>query len=691
MLNRDFLNPKSVAIIGASSNPEKIGFNLVKNIIDGGYKGRIYPVNPNEDNILGHKVYPSVGGIIDEISLAVIVVPAKIVAEVILECGKKKVKNVIIISAGFGEAGEEGISRQTEIINIAEEYDIQILGPNCLGIIDPTYSLNASFAKKMPKKGNIAVLSQSGATCTAILDWAEKEGVGFSHFISLGNKASLNENEFIEYLASDKETKVVVGYLESISDGKRFLELAKRLTSRKPFILLKSGRSARGQKAASSHTGAIASDDIILDLAFEEAGIIRADSLEDIFEWATIFSTMELPKNKEVLIITNAGGPAVMATDAMEENKNIFFYNLSERQRNALERVLPLGSSISNPLDILGDADSKRFKAVLPILNEGNSSGMDIIILTPQTSTDAENIAKIIVEEGMGKAIVVLLGGKSFEKAEIVLAEGNVPTFLYPDRAVRAVDKLILYASNLNKNQEKNNFSPSGKEMAEKIVGLNTNLNDIEISELMKAYDIPVLVPRIANTCEEAQCFAKEIGYPVVLKIASPDILHKTDAGGVELNISDPETLERKFKKILLSVKHYDPSAKIMGVSVSKMVEPGIEVAIGAKRDPVFGPVVMFGLGGIYIEILKDFKLGLAPLSIEKAIDMIKGIRSFKLLDGFRGGERYDILPIARIISSLSIMMTDFDQIMEIDINPLRIEETSKTIYGLDAKVIFKK
>ena len=690
MLNRDFLNPKSVAIIGASSNPAKIGFGLVKNIIDGGFKGHIYPVNPNEKSIIGLKSYSSIRDIVGEISLAVISVPAEIVSKVLSECGEKGIKNVIIITVGFGEAGEEGVKRQNTIDEIAATYGMQILGPNCLGIIDSVSSLNASFATRMTRKGNIAVISQSGATCAAILDWADKEEIGFSHFVSLGNKANLTEDEFLEYLISDNETKIVIGYLESINNGPRFIELCKKLTKKKPFILLKSGKSVRGQKAASSHTGAIASDDIVLNSALKEAGVIRVESMEDIFEWATIFSKMELPKNNKVLIITNAGGPAVMAIDAMDCKKNISFYELSEMQKTNLAKVLPLGSSISNPLDLLGDANSKTFKSIFPILNEKVSSDLNIVILTPQTSTDPENIAKVIVEYGKGRTVVVLLGGKSFENAKSILAEGKIPVFLYPERAVRALDKLVLFSKHLSDDQCKATYSKSGKDIANKIIGSKTNLNETEIVELLEAYSIPMVTPRIAKTVEEAEKIANEIGYPVALKIASPDIIHKTNVGGVELNIDEPEVLRRKFRKILFSAKRYVPNARVSGVTVSKMVEPGVEVAIGAKRDSVFGPVVMFGLGGIYIELLKDFRLGLAPVSIEKALEMIKGIKSFKLLDGFRGGNVYDILPIAKIISSLSLMMVDFEQISEVDINPIRLYPDNSDLCGLDAKVIFK-
>lgn len=688
---KDFFTPKSVAIIGASAHPEKIGFAVVKNVLDGRFGGRIYPINPDCENLLGLKCYPNVESVKEGIDLAIIVVPAAIVSTVLADCGKKGIKYTIIISAGFAETGPEGAKRQEQLEKVAELYHIRVLGPNCLGVIDPIHRLNASFAVNMPEKRNIAVVSQSGATCTAILDWANGNGVGFSHFVSLGNKLDLNENDFLDYYANDPDTKVVIGYLESISDPENFLEIAKRVTKKKPLILLKAGRTNRGGKAASSHTGALACDDDVVETAFREAGIIRAETLEDLFELATVFSDMDLPKGGRTLILTNAGGPAVMTTDAIAKARNLSFFELETTQRDVLSKVLPFGANVSNPIDLLGDATSRTFEVALKVLAGKNDADLKLIILTPQSSTDSVKIAETVAKHSSKDTVVVLIGGPKFDEAREVLAKHKISTFLYPERAVFALDHLAFYGKYTHKKVARETWPKTEPKIAEKVLVKGGPYNDADIAKILMAYDIPMAGSKLTTNANEAIKAANAIGYPVVLKVTSPDILHKTEVGAVKLGIEDNDDLRRSYQEVLRNAKKNHPGAKILGVTVYRMVRSNIEVAIGAKRDASFGPVIMFGLGGIYIEILKDFRLGLAPVSIERAEEMIHGIKSFEMLNGYRNGEHFDIEALAKAVSGLSLLMTDFPEISEIDVNPIRVNTDHHGILALDAKIIFEK
>lgn len=688
---KDFFTPKSIAVIGASTHPEKIGFAITKNILDGRFGGKIYPINLDCDNLLGLKCYPSVLSVKDKIDLAVIAVPAQVVGTVLTDCGKAGIKYAIIISAGFAEAGPEGAKRQEGIRKVAGLYGIRVLGPNCLGVIDPVHHLNASFATNMPEKRNIAVVSQSGATCTAILDWANGNGVGFSHFVSLGNKIDLNENDFLDYYATDPNTKVVIGYLESISDPENFLTVARRVTKNKPLILLKAGRSSRGGKAACSHTGALACDDDVVETAFREAGIIRADTLEDLFELATVFSDMNLPEGGKTLLLTNAGGPAVMTTDALAKAENLSFFELEPAQKDVLSKVLPFGTNVSNPIDLLGDATSRTFEVAFKVLRGKHDADLKLVILTPQSSTDAANIAEVVAKHSSGDVVVVLIGGPKFDEARRILAKHRITTFLYPERAVMALDKLAFYGVFSRKKPTKQTWPKVETKVAERVLAKGGPYDDADIAKIFMAYDIPMAGSKLTTNANEAIKAANVLGYPVVLKVTSPDILHKTEVGAVKLGIEDNDDLRKSYQEVLKNAKKHHPKAKILGVTVYRMVRSSVEVALGAKRDPAFGPVIMFGLGGIYIEILKDFQLGLAPVSIERATEMIRGIRSFEMLNGYRNGERFDMDALARAISGLSLLMIDFPQISEIDVNPVRVNADHHGILALDAKILFEK
>lgn len=691
MIGSDLLKPKSVAVVGASAKPGKIGFSLIKNLLDGQFPGRIYPINYNEENILGLKCYPSVQDVNEDIDLVIIATPAQTVPEVIEECGYKKIGQAIIIAAGFAETGPQGKKLQKQVLEVAERNEVRILGPNCLGVISPINKLNASFSLNMPDKKNIAVLSQSGATCTAILDWANLRGVGFSHFVSLGNKADLNENDFVDFFTHDPNTKVVLGYLESITSGPKFLHLAKKLTKEKPFILLKAGRSEAGQRAARSHTAAMSSDDLVLTEALQEAGVIRADNLGDLFEWSMVFSEIALPEDENVLIITNAGGPAVMAADEIATKHHLKFFKFSQDQIEKIESTFDNRVMANNPLDLLGDATSKEFSKIFSILKNKQDKVPDfkIVLLTPQSNTDIDNIAKIIANSRDHKTVVVFIGGKSFVSASRILAEARIPTFLYPEEAVTALDQLSRYGKYKKQKEIRQKYTQGLKKSAERIIAKNLILDDANIAKLLAAYQIPMADSKLTANVDEAIGAAERFGYPVVLKVTSPDILHKTEAGAVRLGINSAEELKSAYGEILSSAKKHFPEANILGVTVYHMIRSSVELALGAKRDPIFGPVIMFGMGGIYIEVLKDFRIRLAPVSIDEAHNMMERIRSYKLLVGYRNTEKFDLDAIASAISGLSSLMIDFPNIKEVDINPIRLAKNNGGIVALDAKVVF--
>lgn len=686
---KGFIQPKAIAVIGASKNPSKIGFNVLKNIIDGGFKGKIFPINLDTDEIIGYKCYPSVLRVPHTIDLAVIVVPSQVVSSVLIECGKKKIENVIIISAGFAESGWEGKKRQEELERISSLYHINILGPNCLGVIDPVNDLNISFATNMPKEKNIALVSQSGATGTAILDWANQNGIGFSHFVSLGNKIDLDENDFLEYFLKDKKTKIVLAYLESFSDGERLIKIAKEITKEKPLVIMKAGRSSWGQKAASSHTGALAEDDLVVTTALEEAGVIRAETLEDFFEFANVFSNLEARKNSKTLIITNAGGPGVMTADAMAKSSHLKFYQLEKEDSQFLKKNLKCDATLNNPLDLLGDATSQRFELALDRI--ASRPDYKVIVLTPQVNTDIENIAKLIVEKKDKRTLVVLIGGNKFIEAKKILAKAEVPVFDYPERAVKALETFAAFGGYSNKEKSKETFVSGYSKVVHKVLKHKVELNDADIAKILTAYHIPMADSFLTTNANEAISAAEKIGYPVVLKVTSPDILHKTEVGAIKLGIENEKSLRESYQEVLKNARKHFPKAKILGVTVYKMVRSKVEVALGAKRDPVFGPVIMFGLGGIYIELLKDYRLGIAPVSVERAEEMIRSIKSYELLNGYRKGELFDIQAIAKAISGLSALMEDFPQINELDINPLRVGTRGEGVLALDAKIILQK
>jgi acetyltransferase len=693
-----FSAPRSVAVIGASREPAKLGYGVLKNIIQYGYPGPVYPINPGAQEILGHPCYPSVLDVPGPVDLAVIVIPATHVAKALEECGQKGVRGVIIISAGFREVGGEGARMERELIAIAQRYGMRIIGPNVLGVIDTITPINASFAAGMPDRGTIAFLSQSGALCTAILDWARSQGIGFSRFVSIGNKADVNEIDLLQEWGNDPETNVIIAYLEGITDGARFLEVARRVTKGRPVIALKSGSTGAGAKAVSSHTGTLAGSERAYDAAFSQAGVLRANSVQDLFDYSVAFAYQPLLRDDRIAIVTNAGGPGIMATDACERS-GLKLASLTAETQAFLAQHLPAASNVHNPIDVLGDALADRYAlAVEAALKDPGVDGV-LVILTPQVMTQIEETARAIVDVAkryadLGKPIFgCFMGDLTTRAGARILNENRIPNYQFPERAMAAFKMMSLYRTwqrkpageypryTVNAEKVRTIFATARREG-------RLALGDFEAREVLAAYGLHMPQSALARTPDEAVTIANQMGYPVVLKITSPDILHKSDIGGVKVGLSDPTAVRDAFELITYRAQKYVPGADIWGCTVQEMVGKGREVIIGMSRDPQFGPLLLFGLGGIYVEVLKDVTFRIAPVSRQEAMEMISDIRSFPLLRGVRGEKPADLEAATEAILRVSQLVTDFPEIVEIDINPLVLFE--KGAVAVDMRIILQ-
>ncbi len=695
--------PKSIAIIGASRQPGSVGNSLLANIIDSRFQGVAYPVNPKADAILGIKCFPRVLEIPDQVDLAVVIVPAALVPQVLEECGIKGIKGAIIISAGFKEIGGEGIELEQRVKEIIRKYEISLVGPNCLGVINsaPESSLNATFGTQMPRKGNIAFISQSGALCVAVLDYAKEANIGFSKFISMGNKAGLTENDLLEYLSQDFQTDVILMYLEDLVNGREFMSIARKITSRpknpKPIIALKAGRTIFGAKAASSHTGSLAGSDKVYDAIFDQCGVIRGDTLEEIFDYVKVFSSQPLPKGKNVAIITNSGGPGILATDScIHYGMNIA--PLSQKTKNTLRSILPPTASLNNPIDLIAEAQHEQYEATLKAMLNQNNIHSALVILTPTAFTDVEKVAKSIIKAAkrIKKPIVsCFLGVYDVSKGIELLEENQIPDYRFPESAARALAEMSRFTGWLKrpKTRIKKYKVDTGK--ASRIIEQvkqegRSFLLEQEAYDVLKAYGFPVVNSVLATSEAQAVSAALKIGFPVVMKIASPDVLHKFDFGGIRLNIKNKVEVQKAYNKILRNIRAKLPKARITGVMVEEMAAEGKEVILGMNHDEQFGPVLMFGMGGIYVEALEDVIFRLAPIRELTADMMIAKTKTHKILDGFRGGPIYDMPAISDCLKRLSQLVTDIDIIKELDINPLIVYEKGKGCTIVDARIILK-
>ncbi len=696
-------NPKSVAIIGASDEKGSVGYGIVKNFSDSGFNRKVYYINIRKPEILGIKTYQSIEQVPEAVDLAIIATPAKTVPDVMEQCGKANVKGVIIVSAGFKETGPEGKALEDRILTTAKKYGTRVIGPNCIGLITPSASLNATFVDKMPKPGQVAFLSQSGALGSAILDWAINENIGFSTFVSVGSMVDVDFGDLIDYLGSDSKTKSILMYIEGITEARKFMSAARHFSSTKPIIVVKSGKYNESAKAASSHTGALSGEDDVYDAAFKRAGIVRVDEIEDLFNAAEVLGTQPLPAGRRLAIITNAGGPGVMATDELITKKGELA-KLDKFTIDRLDKILPPFWSHGNPLDVLGDAKPDRYKvAVEACLDDENVDGI-VIILTQQANTEPVETAKAIVEiiknKTVNKTILAsFMGFGPATEANKILNDNKIPTYSTPEQAIKTYMFMYQHKRNLELIYETPEELPVNLALPKRpVMNIFRNvecedrdiLTEEEAKEVLKYYNLPVVKTLVAATPEEAVAHAKEIGFPVVLKILSPQITHKTDAGGVILNLQNEKDVREAYETLIKNAKIYKPDVKIVGVTIQSMVQKeGIELILGAKKDPVFGPVILFGMGGIGVELFKDYSISFPPLNTTLILRMMEETKVYTLLKGYRGSLPVDLSVLDKIILRFTQLIIDFPQIKEIDINPLLMEQNKATI--LDARIVIDK
>jgi len=692
-----FFSPRGVAVIGASSTPGKMGYILMDNIIRGGYEGGIYPINPKGGEILGRTAYASILDVPDEVDLAVFVIPAAYIPDVVDECGKKGVKALLIISAGFRETGPEGARRERDIVARARRYGMRILGPNVLGLIDTISSLNATFATTMARPGEIAFFSQSGALGSAILDWSREEGIGFSHFVSLGNKADVNEVDLLEAWGDDPHSKVILAYLEGIADGEAFMRVARQVTRKRPVIAIKSGTTQAGTRAISSHTGSLAGSERAYEAAFNQSGIIRAESVQDLFDVSEIFAYQPMLRGNRIAIVTNAGGPGILATDALDR-VGLTLARFAKETIEAMAPCLPETANLYNPIDVIGDARSDRYRAALQaVLRDAGVDGV-VVLLTPQAMTDVEDIADTVLEiaQAYDKPMVTsFIGGEVVEPAVRLFQENRIPTYPFPERAVMALGAMEQQRRRLQRPPQCLVNLPVDQERVEEVFARarqegRLSLGEVEAREVVEAFGLRLPKAMLAHSPDEAVRLAAEIGYPVVMKIASRDILHKSDIGAVKLGLANPTDVRDAYELIDYRARRHNPDADIWGVLVQQMIVGGKEVIIGMSRDPQFGPLLMFGLGGIYVEVMKDVVFRIAPIDRNEARQMVESIRSYPLLKGVRGEPPTDVDAIIDTILRVSQLVTDFPGIVELDVNPLIVHEAGQGGTVLDARIILQ-
>jgi acetyltransferase len=703
-INLDKLfNPQSVAIIGASDTEGSVGYAIVKNFTQLGYTGKVFFINNRKPEIQGTKTYPSVQAVPEPIDLAMIATPAKTVPDMVEECGKAGVKGIIIVSAGFKETGPGGIELERKIMENAKKYDVRVVGPNCIGIIRPRNNLNATFVDKVPKPGNVAFISQSGALGSAILDWAIHENIGFSNFVSVGSMIDVDFGDLIDYFGTDPRTKSILMYVEGITEARKFMSAARHFARTKPIIVIKSGRFTESAKAAASHTGSLSGEDAIYDAAFKRAGVVRVNEIADLFNAAEVLGTQPLPKGPNLAIITNAGGPGVMTTDALiaEGGK---LAKLSQKTLDSLDAVLPNFWSHGNPIDVLGDAQPDRYRAALEAcLNDPGVDGI-LVIFTQQGTSKAVETAKSIIEVVRSKTfqnktiLTSFMGYGAVEEANHLLNANNIPTNNTPEQAVRTYMTMAQYQHNVEliyeTPEELSVDAPPRRPinviLRSAAMDGRSILTEDEAKKVLKYYNFPVVKTHVANNVEEAVACAQQLGYPVVMKILSPQIVHKSDAGGVILNVKDANSVREAFDTLIERASSYNPNAQIIGVTVQPMVQKrGYEIILGGKTDPIFGPVVLFGMGGVGVELFKDTAMALPPLNTTLIHRMMEETKIYSLLKGYRGAAPVNMKKLEETILLFSQLLVDFPQIKEIDINPLLINETETVI--LDARIVIDK
>jgi len=740
-----FFDPSGVAVIGASADPRKLSHGVLRNCLSYGFAGAVYPANPRANEILGLPCYPDIDTVPDPVELAVLMVPAAACPDVLAACGRRGLKGAIVISGGFREVGAEGLALELELLAIAAQYDMRLIGPNCVGTLDAHTGLNTTFIRTMPKPGPIAFVSQSGAICGGILEWTAGKGIGFSRFATLGNAADVTETDLLLDLAEDPNTRVIVAYIEAIRDGRRFIDVARQITPHKPILVIKAGRTQAGTRAVSSHTGSLAGAMAAYDAAFQQAGVLRVDTVEDLFDHALALAYGPLPAGPRVAVVTNAGGPASLAADVIEQ-AGLAMPPTPEATLAALAGFTHPEAQLANPVDMLGGAEPAQYEQAVAALLASDAYDAVLPILVPQALVDPLAVAEAIAraaaggstsgdptdarglsgglraaeshedEESQrietqgsryaapsggystsGKPVVVcLMGDEIVRQPMAVLHQHQIASYIFPEQAARALGTLWRYAEVQGRlrNQEIGNLGSDHRSPftvhRSPLPSGPAQLGEAEARPILAAYGIAQPRAALARSAEEAGRLAAEIGFPAALKIVSPDIFHKSEVGGIALKLEDERAGQAAFAAMLARVQQRQPGARVQGALVTQMAPPGHELIVGMRRDPQFGPLLVFGLGGIYVEALKDVTFRVAPIDRRQAREMLNEIRAYPLLRGVRGEPPSDTEAIVDAILRLSQLVTDFPEIVEIDINPLMVFEQGKGALGIDMRLILR-
>jgi acetate---CoA ligase (ADP-forming) len=690
--------PAGVAVIGATDRSGSVGRAVFENL-QCGYTGHLLPVNPNRETVFGVPCVADPSQTEKPVELAVIAVPAAAVPDAVIASARAGCRAAVVLTAGFKEVGGDGVEREKELARLAREHDISVLGPNCLGVMNTALDvqLNASFASAAPQPGKIAFMSQSGALCTSILDYAREQRIGFSKFISFGNKADIDEVDLLHYLAEDEQTSVVLMYLEDLDDGQRFIHLARRMTGRaggKPILAIKTGRTAEGAAASASHTGALAGTDEVYEAILAQAGVLRVDTVQELFELASAFGTQPMPAGNRVAIVTNAGGPGIMTTDACVR-QNLSLARLSEETRDTMSKALPDNASLRNPVDVIGDARSDRYQVALDGVLADEGVDAALVVLTPQNMTDVEQVAHVVADASSRwpdkPVLASFMGGTDVAPGVRVLRDMGIPHYSFPENAARALAAMTRYRRWVDRPETEERIYDVDRGRAHTVISAalaegRASLLEPEAIELLTAYGLPVPKTGLAASAAEVERVCAEVGLPVAMKVASPDVLHKTDVGGVELNLATIDEALAAFERLTARVHEHVPGADLRGVTVQAMAPKGREVILGAVRDPRFGPLVMFGLGGIYAEALKDVAFRLAPLRPLSAERMLDEIRGSAILGQFRGAPAVDRAALSECLQRLSQLMVEFPVIAELDMNPIILHDDG--VLAVDARVV---
>jgi acetyl coenzyme A synthetase (ADP forming)-like protein len=702
---RSLLSPRSVAVVGASRHPGTIGYRLLECLISGNFTGKIYPVNPNVDSLMSLKTYPSVFDIPDDVDMAIIAVPAKLVNKVADECGRKGVHSLIVISDGFKEIGPEGASRENELRDIAFGHGMRIVGPNCMGVIntDPSVQLNATFSPVFPPTGNIAFLSQSGAMGLVILQYAQNLNMGISTFVSVGNRADISSNDLLEYWEEDVATKVILLYLESFGNPRKFARIARRVSTQKPIVAVKGGTTQAGARAASSHTGAMATSDVTSDVLFNHAGIIRVNSMEELFDVATLLSNQPLPKDKRLIIVTNGGGPGIIAADA-SARAGLLLPQLSEEMKTKLKSVIKRDIRLNNPLDTTAGATVEEFHDILELLATDKDNDAVLFIFIPPVIADTTameaaitSISHLFIKHG--KPLLACFLGKRGFKAKLGSYGKFVPCYPFPEEAVSALARAVEYTQIRHKPRGTiPRFRGIKRERARKIIKKAMTrspqrplwLTAQELAELLDCYGMRFIPTSLARTPDEVAILASQTGFPVAIKLASSTITHKSDVGGVMLDINSEDEAKQAFNNIKSKLSKLGRQSEMQGVTVQHMVKEGIEAIVGVTQDPLFGPLILFGSGGIYAELIKDVTLRLHPLTDLDAREMVSSTKMSKLFEGFRGAPPSDTQALEDLLLRLSAMVEDIPEISELDFNPVKVMPEGEGYWIIDARVMLK-